>query len=71
VDRPVARGRRIGFFLELVVPSIERFEAIFSALDRPEGVAGMAPGFSGMIEEHYYWGSAHDCFPVSQGDPIG
>lgn len=60
----------IGFFLELLMPSVERFETIFSALDRAEGAAGMAPGFSGMIEEHYYWGSARDRFPASQGDPL-
>lgn len=64
----VAEG--IGFFLELTMPAIERFETIYSVPDRPEGVSGMASGMSGMIEEHYYWGSARDRFPVSQGDPL-
>lgn len=64
----IAEG--IGFFLEVTMPAIERFETIYSVPDRPEGVSGMASGMSGMIEEHYYWGSARDRFPVSQGDPL-
>lgn len=60
----------IGFFLELVTPSAERFETVFSGTDRPEGVAGMTGDFSGEIEEHFYWGSARDRFAVSQYDPL-
>ncbi|CAM3257755.1 phenylacetaldoxime dehydratase family protein [Tsukamurella hominis] len=60
----------LGFFLELVLPSIERVETVFSAPERPEGVAGTAYGFSGTIEEHFYWGSARDRLPAAQRDPL-
>lgn len=60
----------MGFFLELVTPSVERFETIHSSLEHPEGVSAMAPGLSGMVEEHFYWGSARDRFAVSQYDPL-
>jgi aldoxime dehydratase len=59
-----------GFFLELVTPSAERFETIFSSPDRVEGVTGAAAGFSGMIEEHGYWGSMRDRLPLSQTSPL-
>lgn len=67
---PEGETEDVGFFLELVMPSAERFETVFSSVDVPEGVAGMSDGFSGMIEEHFYWGSARDRFAVSQSDPL-
>lgn len=66
-DRP-ADG--IGYFLELVTPSIDRVETVFSAPDRPEGLSAAAEGFTGMIEEHFYWGSARDRLPAGQRDPL-
>lgn len=60
----------IGFFLELVTPSIERVETIFSTNDAAPGVAGLSGQFSGMVEEHSYWGSARDRFAVAQDDPL-
>lgn len=60
----------IGHFLELVTPSVDRFETIFSADDKAEGVAGAASGMSGMIEEHAYWGSMRDRLPVGQADAL-
>lgn len=64
----VAEG--VGRFLELVTPDLERFETIFSAPDRPEGVAAVGTRMSGMIEEHAYWGSMRDRLPLSQTDPL-
>ncbi|HEY2278974.1 MAG TPA: phenylacetaldoxime dehydratase family protein [Streptosporangiaceae bacterium] len=59
-----------GFFLELITPAAERFETIFSSADRVEGVTGAAAGFSGMIEEHGYWGSMRDRLPLGQTSPL-
>lgn len=60
----------VGRFLELVTPDLERFETIFSASDRPEGVAEVGTEMSGMIEEHAYWGSMRDRLPLAQTDPL-
>ncbi|TDO48011.1 aldoxime dehydratase [Kribbella sp. VKM Ac-2527] len=60
----------VGHFLELVTPSVDRLETIFSANDKVEGVAGAGTGMSGMIEEHAYWGSMRDRLPLSQGAPL-
>lgn len=64
-DRPTDG---IGYFLERLTPSTERFETLFSANDRVEGVAGTADRLSGEIAEHGYWGGARDRFPRSQHD---
>jgi aldoxime dehydratase len=45
----------LGFFLELLSPSVDRFETLFSN-DRLEGVGRLADGLSGEIREHGYWG---------------
>ncbi len=60
----------LGFFLELVTPSVERFETIHSSVEQREGISAMASGMSGMVEEHFYWGSARDRFAVSQHNPL-
>ncbi len=67
---PARAADGVGFFLELVTPAAERLETIFSSPDRVEGVAGAARGFSGMIEEHGYWGSMRDRLPLSQSSPL-
>jgi len=63
-------GDGLGYFAELVWPTIERFETIFSANDRVEGVAGASQSMSGMIEEHAYWGSMRDRLPLAQTAPL-
>ena len=47
-------------------PAVERYETLFSASDRPEGVAVIAQGMSDMVQEHAYWGGARDRIPLSQ-----
>ncbi len=64
---PGHRVPGLGFFLELLTPSVDRFETLFSN-DRLEGVARMAGGLSGEIREHGYWGGARDRIPLSQID---
>jgi aldoxime dehydratase len=67
---PARAADGVGHFLELVTPAVDRFETIFSAPDRVEGVTGAAAGFSGMIEEHGYWGSMRDRLPLGQTSPL-
>ncbi len=66
---PGHRVEGLGFFLELLTPSVDRFETLFSN-DRLEGVARLAGGLSGEIREHGYWGGARDRIPLSQTDPL-
>jgi aldoxime dehydratase len=71
------KGREgIGTFIEVLRPTVERHETLFSSLGRPEGVAVIAEGMSGEVQEHAYWGGMRDRIPLSQtsemapgGDP--
>jgi aldoxime dehydratase len=60
-----AAGEGIGTYIEVLRPAVERFETLFSS-DVPEGVACVAGGLSGMVQEHAYWGGARDRIPLSQ-----
>ena len=63
-------GRRnaevFGTFIEVLHPSVEGYETLFSSLGRPEGVAVLADGLSGEVQEHAYWGGMRDRIPKSQ-----
>ena len=59
-------GMRAGFFTEVLKPAVERYETLFSANDRLEGIAAIADGLSGMVREHAYWGGMRDRIPLSQ-----
>lgn len=61
-------GGGFGTFSEVLRPSVERFETLFSAPDRNEGVAVLADGMSGPVQEHAYWGGMRDRIPLSQTD---
>jgi aldoxime dehydratase len=56
----------IGWFIEVLRPSVERYETLFSSLGRPEGVAVIADQMSGEVQEHAYWGGMRDRIPLSQ-----
>lgn len=45
-------GAENGWFLEVLLPSIDRFETVFSDSSEPEGAAFMRSGVSGPIREH-------------------
>jgi aldoxime dehydratase len=66
---PAHRRDGLGFFLEVLTPSVDRFETLFSN-DRLEGVARLADGLSGEIREHGYWGGARDRLALAQTDPL-
>jgi aldoxime dehydratase len=59
-----------GRWIEVVRPSVERYETIFGRRSRPEGAAAMANGFSGPVREHGYWGGMRDRMPASQRDGL-
>ena len=64
----------LGTFIEVLRPHVERYETLFSAPDRAEGIAVLAEGMSDMVMEHAYWGGARDRIPASQTDamaPLG
>jgi aliphatic nitrilase len=60
----------VGWFVEVVMPHQRTYETLFSSTDRPEGVAVLAEGMSGMVQEHAYWGGARDRMPASQVDAM-
>jgi len=56
----------LGTFIEVLSPSVNDYETLFSSLGRPEGVATLADAFSGEVMEHAYWGGMRDRIPNSQ-----
>jgi aldoxime dehydratase len=67
-------GEGIGYFIEVLRPAVERYETLFSNNERAEGIAVLADGMSGLVQEHAYWGGARDRIPLSQTDemaPVG
>lgn len=59
-----------GWFLEVLQPSIDRFETVFSNSEHPEGAANMQDKISGEIEQHAYWGSMRDRLAAGQDDQL-
>ncbi len=60
----------VGYFTEVLRPRMEDFETLFSANNRPEGIAVVAEDMSDMVLEHAYWGGARDRIPRSQTDEL-
>ncbi|KQQ62419.1 phenylacetaldoxime dehydratase [Pseudomonas sp. Leaf127] len=67
---PARETGPLGWFMEVVCPTADRFETLFSALDAPEGVSHLAHGMSAPIVEHAYWGSARDRLPLAQVEAL-
>ncbi|SDI21581.1 aldoxime dehydratase [Pseudomonas flavescens] len=67
---PARESGALGWFLEVVSPTAERFETVHSAPDAAEGVTHLARGMSDSILEHGYWGSARDRLALAQSDPL-
>jgi aldoxime dehydratase len=59
-----------GRWAEILRPTVEEHETLFSSLGRPEGVAVLAEGLSGEVQEHAYWGGMRDRIPLSQTDAM-
>lgn len=60
----------LGWFMEVVCPTADRFETVFSSPDQPEGIGHLASHVSEPILEHGYWGSARDRLPLAQVDDV-
>ena len=58
----------LGFFREIVAPRAEQFETLYAFQDDLPGVGAVMDGVSGEINEHGYWGSMRERFPISQTD---
>ncbi|MBJ9976595.1 phenylacetaldoxime dehydratase family protein [Pseudomonas sp. S75] len=58
----------LGYFREVVAPRAEQFETLYAFRERLPGVGAVMDASSGEIEEHGYWGSMRDRFPISQND---
>jgi aldoxime dehydratase len=63
-------GDGIGYFTEIVRPAVERYETLFSAGDRQEGIGVLRDAMSDVVQEHAYWGGARDRLPLSQTDDL-
>jgi aldoxime dehydratase len=60
----------VGRYIEVLRPTVARYETLFSSPDRAEGVAVIAEGMSGEVQEHAYWGGMRDRIPLSQTDEM-
>jgi len=60
----------VGTFTEVLQPDVERYETLFSAPDRAEGIAMLSQGMSDTVLEHAYWGGARDRVPAAQTDAL-
>jgi aliphatic aldoxime dehydratase len=58
----------IGYFKEVMSPRAEQFETVYPFTDRLPALGVLLEGASKPVQEHGYWGSARDRFPVSQYD---
>ncbi|NMO02864.1 phenylacetaldoxime dehydratase family protein [Gordonia sp. TBRC 11910] len=67
-DSPERLSDGLGYFRETIAPRAEQFETLYAFTDDLPGVGAVMDGISGEIEEHGYWGSMRDRFPISQHD---
>lgn len=58
----------LGYFREVSAPRVDQFETLYAFEDDLPGVGKVLGSTSDEVEEHGYWGSARDRFPVSQTD---
>lgn len=58
----------LGYFREIVSPRAEQFETLYAFQDGLPGVGSLMTSTSGEINEHGYWGSMRERFPLSQTD---
>lgn len=65
-DQRLADG--LGYFREITAPRAEQFETLYAFTERLPGVGAVMDHTSGEINEHAYWGSMRERFPLSQTD---
>ncbi|MGY2257726.1 phenylacetaldoxime dehydratase family protein [Pseudomonas sp. SDO55104_S430] len=68
---PQRLTEQVGWFIEIVSPTADRFETLQASLGAPEGVSHLAKSLSdNPVQEHGYWGSVRDRFAIAQTDPL-
>ncbi|SIS18857.1 aliphatic aldoxime dehydratase [Williamsia sterculiae] len=67
-DSPERLSGELGYFREIVSPRAEQFETLYAFTDNLPGVGAVMDDISGEINEHAYWGSMRERFPLSQTD---
>jgi len=61
----------VGWFLEVLTPSADRLEVLYSTPDGTEGVGHLQAHLSEQsVVEHAYWGSMRDRLPASQTEAL-
>ncbi|MFI5623991.1 phenylacetaldoxime dehydratase family protein [Nocardioides sp. NPDC051685] len=58
----------LGYFREVVAPRVDQFETLYAFQEQLPGVGAVMDRTSGEINEHGYWGSMRERFPISQTD---
>ena len=67
---PARLSDGFGWFREIMLPTEDRYESLFSSPDRLEG-GGVAKGHvSSEVVEHGYWGAMRERLPLSQTDAM-
>ncbi|KAF2864931.1 phenylacetaldoxime dehydratase [Massariosphaeria phaeospora] len=69
-DGLVAVPEAHGWFLEVLSPTVDRWETINSTMDIKDGGSTMRDGLSEAVKEHGYWGSTRDRLPIAQVDGL-
>jgi len=68
---PVRESGPVGWFLEVLTPSADRLEVLYSTPDGTEGVGHLQAHLSEQpVVEHAYWGSMRDRLPASQTEAL-
>lgn len=58
----------LGYFREVIAPRVDQFETLYAFQEKLPGVGAVMDHISGDINEHGYWGSMRERFPLSQTD---
>ncbi|GAB3760515.1 aldoxime dehydratase [Nocardioides ginsengisegetis] len=58
----------LGYFRETHCPRLEQFETIYGYQNDLPGIGAVMGAVTGEINEHGYWGSMRERFPLSQTD---
>ncbi len=66
----LAADTGLGHFREILTPTAERLETLYSTEDEMEGLGRALERRSPPVQEHAYWGSARDRFPIAQTDAL-
>lgn len=69
-ESPARLDDGVGYWLETFTAPRSHRETLFSADDRPAGLAVLGRSMIGPVAEHGYWGGARDRIPASAHDEL-